>query len=217
MFSISQSLQPLYASLVSYRYKDLYDHNLVYEYFKENYFSDELLIVASGNIDNDELTHLTRKFLKKSYSNSDKHLRKKPRPQKPKSKIIKHPVNQFYSIIGSASVGYSNPDYYTLRLLSIILGEGSSSRLFQSLREKSGIAYQINTFVNSYSDVSAFGTYFSTNKSNRAKARKIIIDEYDKFLEKGVIQYMRMCSNQWKKMQTLSLQQSFLKNKMRFL
>ena len=163
-----------------------FDHNLVYEYFKENYFSDELLIVASGNIDNDELTHLTRKFLKKSYSNSDKHLRKKPRPQKPKSKIIKHPVNQFYSIIGSASVGYSNPDYYTLRLLSIILGEGSSSRLFQSLREKSGIAYQINTFVNSYSDVSAFGTYFSTNKSNRAKARKIIIDEYDKFLEKGV-------------------------------
>jgi predicted Zn-dependent peptidase len=163
-----------------------FNHELVSEYFMRKYFSGKLLIVASGNIDNNELTGLTHKFINKSYSHVGKPKRKKPRDQKPKTKIIEHPVNQFYSIIGSSSVGYSNPDYYTLRLLSIILGEGSSSRLFQSLREKSGIAYQINTFVNSYSDVSAFGTYFSTNRSNREKAKEIILEEFQKFIDKGV-------------------------------
>jgi len=163
-----------------------FNHDLISEYFMQKYFSGKLLIVASGHIDNDELTNLTRKYIKETYSSVNKPRRTKPRAQKPKTKIIKHPVNQFYSIIGSSSVGYNNRDYYTLRLLSIILGEGSSSRLFQALREKSGIAYQINTFVNSYSDISAFGTYFSTNKSNREKAKNIILDEFNKFIEKGV-------------------------------
>jgi predicted Zn-dependent peptidase len=71
----------------------------------------------------------------------------------------------------------------TANILSVILGEGSSSRLFQRLREKNGIAYQINSFLSSFSDISIFGVYLSTNKKNINKAEDIIFNEMEKLSE----------------------------------
>ncbi len=71
-------------------------------------------------------------------------------------------------------------------IITNILGEGSSSRLFQSLREKNGIAYQVNSFMNSFYDTSSFGVYFSTNEKSFKKAKKIVENEFEKFKEKGV-------------------------------
>ncbi len=163
-----------------------FNHRSVKAFFDENYFGGKLLIVASGNIEHSDLLKFCDKYITKKYSSAEKRNRRKPGRQKAKSKFIKHPINQYYSIIGTTGAGYSHKDYYKLRLLSVILGEGSSSRLFQTLREKSGIAYQINTFVNSYSDISAFGVYFSTNNNNRKKAGELIFKEFDKLLTKGV-------------------------------
>ncbi len=163
-----------------------FNHQIVNEYFQNRYFSEKLLIVASGNIKHSELLELASKHIVRKYSDNINRNRKKPNKLKPKTQFIKHPINQYYSIVGTSSIGYTHTDYYKLRLLSIILGEGSSSRLFQALREKSGIAYQINTFVNSYSDVSAFGVYFSTNIKNRNKAGEVIYKEFQKILENGI-------------------------------
>jgi predicted Zn-dependent peptidase len=66
------------------------------------------------------------------------------------------------------------------------LGEGSSSRLFQALREKNGIVYQINSFLNSFYDISTFGVYFSTNDKILDKALSIIIKEFKKLRETKV-------------------------------
>ncbi len=65
-------------------------------------------------------------------------------------------------------------------MLNQILGEGSSSRLFQSVREKNGIAYQINSFLNSFYDISTFGIYLSTNEKMLDKALTIISKELKK-------------------------------------
>ncbi len=163
-----------------------FTHRTVKKFFDENYFAENLLIVASGNIEHKDLLKYSAKYITREYGLRNSGKRKKPNRQKAKSKFIKHPINQYYAIIGTSGVGYTHRDYYKLRLLSVILGEGSSSRLFQTLREKSGIAYQINTFVNSYSDVSAFGVYFSTNIKNREKARELIIREFKKLITKGI-------------------------------
>jgi predicted Zn-dependent peptidase len=61
-----------------------------------------------------------------------------------------------------------------------LLGEGSSSRLFLAVREKLGITYQINSFLNSYYDTSAFGVYFSTNQNQYTRVIDIIYKEFKK-------------------------------------
>ena len=67
-----------------------------------------------------------------------------------------------------------------------MLGEGSSSRLFQAVREKLGITYQINSFLNSYQDVSAFGVYFSTNSRQAERVMDIVVKEVKKLKAKKV-------------------------------
>ena len=73
-------------------------------------------------------------------------------------------------------------------MFSHLLGEGSSSRLFQTVREKNGIAYQLNSFLNSFYDISSFGVYFSTNEKLFEKSRNLIFNEFKKLREKKVSQ-----------------------------
>jgi predicted Zn-dependent peptidase len=55
--------------------------------------------------------------------------------------------------------------------------------LFQSIREKNGIAYQVNSFLNSFNDISAFGVYLSTNEKMMEKALSLISKEFKKLRE----------------------------------
>ena len=82
--------------------------------------------------------------------------------------------------MGRATTGFKSEERQKIAVLSQVLGEGSSSRLFQAVREKNGIAYQVNSFLNSYYDVSAFGIYFSTNDKMTDKAISIILRELKK-------------------------------------
>ncbi|MCC6636800.1 MAG: insulinase family protein, partial [Ignavibacteriaceae bacterium] len=59
-------------------------------------------------------------------------------------------------------------------------------RLYQNIREKLGITYQITSFINFYRDASSFGIYFSTNSGSFDKAMKNIEKELTRFREKGI-------------------------------
>ena len=95
-------------------------------------------------------------------------------------------IQQAHVIIGRTTFGYKDKRRLKVNLLSHILGEGSSSRLFQSLREKNGITYQVNTFLNSFYDVSTFGVYLSTGEQSVKKAIKLVYNEFDKAANKKI-------------------------------
>ncbi|KAA0246239.1 MAG: insulinase family protein, partial [Chlorobiota bacterium] len=97
--------------------------------------------------------------------------------------FIEKDVQQVHTIIGRATYGYNDKNRIPVRFLSALLGEGSSSRLFLAVREKLGITYQINSFLNSYNDTSAFGVYFSTNQNQYAKVIDIVYKEFKKLKE----------------------------------
>ena len=72
-------------------------------------------------------------------------------------------LEQVHITIGFPGLSYMNDSFYTQQILSIILGGGMSSRLFQEIRERRGLAYHISAFSVSYSDLGAFSIYSSTN------------------------------------------------------
>lgn len=88
--------------------------------------------------------------------------------------------------MGKPAFGYDNKNRIKVSLLSHILGEGSSSRLFQSIREKNGIAYQVNSFLNSFFDISTFGVYLSTSDKMINKAVDIIDNEFKKLRNRKI-------------------------------
>ena len=68
-------------------------------------------------------------------------------------------LEQAHLIVGFDGIAYDDPDFYTLQVLSTLLGGGMSSRLFQEIRERRGLAYSVFTFASSYADGGLFGVY----------------------------------------------------------
>ncbi|MBU8921616.1 MAG: insulinase family protein [Bacteroidales bacterium] len=82
---------------------------------------------------------------------------------------------QSHVCIGTRTISASDPDRYPLLVLSNILGGGVSSRLFQNLREKNGLAYAVFSHANFWSDTGAFASYFSVDPRNLGKAMDIFM------------------------------------------
>ena len=156
-----------------------FNSNELFNYHSSNYNTDGLLIVASGNLKHDELIKLTEKYITHRKTRYRK-TRDKFNNKKVEDAFIEKDVQQVHTIIGRATYGYNDKRRIPVRFLSALLGEGSSSRLFLAVREKLGITYQINSFLNSYNDTSAFGVYFSTNQNQYARVIDIIFKEFKK-------------------------------------
>jgi predicted Zn-dependent peptidase len=154
----------------------------LFNFHSTNYNTGGLLVVASGNVKHDELIKLTEKYITERESKS-RRSRDKFNLKKVEDAFIEKDVQQVHTILGRATYGYNDKRRVPVRFLSALLGEGSSSRLFLAIREKLGITYQINSFLNSYYDTSAFGVYFSTNQNQYAKVIDIIFKEFKKVKE----------------------------------
>lgn len=155
------------------------------KFHRKKYNAGNLLISASGAVEHNELVKLAERYISK----------RKPGPELSREKFYRKKVNdlvvekdfqQVHSIIGRSTIGFKNKKRIQVRILSTMLGEGSSSRLFQAVREKLGITYQINSFLNSYQDVSAFGVYFSTNGKQAERGMNIVVKEFLKMKEKKI-------------------------------
>ncbi|MHB1688818.1 MAG: M16 family metallopeptidase [Ignavibacteriaceae bacterium] len=156
----------------------------LFNFVKEKYGFNRLIIAASGAVDHKDIIRLTDRYFKVDLGNSPfKRKNYSGNSIQPKSEFIEKEIQQVHAILGRPALGYKNEKRIYAAVLNQILGEGSSSRLFQSVREKNGIAYQINSFLNSFYDVSTFGVYLSTNDKMLEKALTIISKELKKLRE----------------------------------
>lgn len=162
-----------------------FTREVVASYHALHYTPGNLLISASGNISHEQLVKLAEKHIREAGEKASNN-RIYQGNHNGSEHIMYKDTEQVYSIIGARSVGYNSGLRLPLNLLSLILGEGTSSRLYQNIREKLGITYQINSFINFYKDTSSFGIYFSTNTGNFGKAMKQIEKEFKVFREKGI-------------------------------
>ncbi len=156
-------------------------------FVKNNFRFDNLVIAASGAIEHQEILKMADKFILKNLGNSVSKKKKLCKfSNLGYTKTIEKDIQQVHTIIGGTTYGYNSAERVIAALLMQILGEGSSSRLFQSVRERNGIAYQINSFLNSFIDVSSFGVYLSTNEKMIDKAVSLVKKEFIKLKSKKV-------------------------------
>ena len=94
--------------------------------------------------------------------------------------------NQHHVCVGARTVPADDPMRFAVMLLSGIVGGGISSRLFQSLREKAGLAYSVFSHVNFWSDTGAFSVYFSVDPRNLQPALDIFEREMENICSGGI-------------------------------
>jgi predicted Zn-dependent peptidase len=86
-------------------------------------------------------------------------------------------LDQVHIVLGFPAVGYSDPDFYPVMMLSTLLGGGMSSRLFQEIREKRGLVYSIYSFASPFMDGGLFGIYAGTGEDEAAELVPVALDE----------------------------------------
>ncbi len=158
-----------------------FTQNDLFHFVKEKYGFNKMIIAASGAVEHEKIIRLVEKYFLKDLGTSNVKRRYYSQINLPaKVELIDKEIQQVHAIIGKSTVGYKNDLRNKVAVLTQILGEGSSSRLFQSIRERNGIAYQVNSFLNSFYDVSSFGVYLSTNEKMMDKALSIVDREFRK-------------------------------------
>lgn len=147
-------------------------------YISEHYFGENMLLAVAGNIEHEEVVKLTKDALSKIRSKEPK---KSQSANYTGGEYFEHrKLDQVHLLIGLPSVSRYDDKYHTFQVIDSILGGGMSSRLFQEIREKQGLAYSIYSFNSSYTDSGILSIFAGTDSSNLDNLFKSITAELKK-------------------------------------
>ncbi|MBN9412695.1 MAG: insulinase family protein [Candidatus Paracaedimonas acanthamoebae] len=153
----------------SFKLEDLKNH------IEAQYVSSNMVIAAAGKIEHERFVDLVSHHFTNAIN------------AKPKDAVlceykggdlrVTRDLEQVHLVLGFPSVRIGHEDYYATSLLATILGGGMSSRLFQEVREKRGLVYEIQSFINGFSDHGIFGIYASANPHEAKDLLPIVCEE----------------------------------------
>jgi len=89
--------------------------------------------------------------------------------------------------LGRRTFKYDSPYRYSILILNTLLGNSMSSRLFQRLREREGLVYNVFSFLQFYNDTGTLGVYLATSPSTKKKAIDIVFEELEKLKRDGLM------------------------------
>jgi predicted Zn-dependent peptidase len=115
-------------------------------------------------------------------------------------------LEQLHFVLGFDGVGVHDPDYYAHSVMSTMLGGGMSSRLFQEIRERRGLAYSVSTFSSAYEDGGLFGVYAGTGPEQAGELVPVVCDEVCRVADDADEEEIRRARNQLKASILMSLE-----------
>lgn len=148
----------------------------ILKYFNNTYLPHTTIITAAGNLKHDKLVGLLKKSfegMKHGKFARDTNL---PKPS-PSVVLERKKLEQAHICLGAAAPSQKDPQRYTAYLLNTILGGGMSSRLFQEIREKRGLAYAVYSYLNLYFDAGSLVVYAGVSEDNFRKTIDLILKE----------------------------------------
>ncbi|MEN8115500.1 MAG: pitrilysin family protein [Bacteroidota bacterium] len=156
-----------------------FNRDCIFRFIEDNYHTDQMVISSVGNI---EFTDLI-KLLEKHFGYVTEKLRQTKRTKFdgyiPQKRIVEKDTFQAHCLIGNTAYDIKHPQRIAMVLLNNILGgQALNSRLNLALRERRGMAYNVESNYTAYSDTGLFNVYFGTDKENLDKAIDLVQKEF---------------------------------------
>lgn len=161
-----------------------FDRAGILDYYQRHYRSSLVFITVAGGIAHGRAARLLNGAFGKLKVSVDDAPLKRP-VAFPGSTIVKKELEQAHLCMGVPVPEQAHKDRYKIYLLNTILGGGMSSRLFQEIREKRGLAYSVYSYLNLCKDTGALAVYAGTSKESFEATVKLVMKEFAK-LRKGV-------------------------------
>lgn len=158
-------------------------------YMNQLYSADNITLVIAGNVDVDQVKIDIEKYFNTLKKFKTIAFNKVVENQTDSKVFIKHKkTEQVHFALGVRSVGLLDQKHrYPLSILSAILGGGMSSRLFDEVREKRGLAYYVRSSSENYLDCGYLATFAGVDPKRIDEAIKVVVNEYKKVAHDGEI------------------------------
>jgi predicted Zn-dependent peptidase len=155
------------------------------DFFRRLYQPDRIIIAAAGKLDHDRLVDLVGLAFESIQPGKGFPKRISPTPYA-RAEVHQKNLEQTHICIGTTGLSTGHPKRYTLLLMNTILGGNMSSRLFQEVREKRGLAYSVYSFVSTHVDAGLFGAYAAVEPSTAMEAAELLLEQMRTLREKPV-------------------------------
>lgn len=150
-------------------------------YHRAMYRGGNIVVSAAGNIVHDKLVSLLERFERQSATNGASRgprvRRPLMRPPAPGVRFQRKDTEQYHVCLGAPGISRSDRRRFAASLLDGLLGGSASSRLFQEIREKRGMAYAVYSFASQYTDTGLVGVYVGTREENLATCIEICVEQ----------------------------------------
>ncbi len=165
-------------------------------HYRRYYRPDELVVTAAGAVNHQELVTRVLSALEASGWDLSHASSPAPRraataaalPQISSTKVISKPLEQAVVALGTPGLIATDTNRHVLAVLSAVLGGGMSSRLFQEIREKRGLAYSVYSYSSSYADAGMFGMAAGTSPTHAGLVAALLRDEFMQVAHSGITQ-----------------------------
>ncbi len=160
----------------------------VMQYYKSRYVPNNLTFIVVGDVDGEKVHQQLLDFFK---AYPEKSLKPVFIPEEPPQLGRREVHNEFATELTRLSLAWhipevSHPDVPALDLLSAILGDGRSSRLYRRVREEAGLAFSVSAFSYTPGDPGLFGADATVDPKKRDAARQLILQIIDEVKQAGV-------------------------------
>jgi predicted Zn-dependent peptidase len=148
----------------------------------ERYVPRNIVIAAAGAVDHDALVELASARTPGAGTAAPAP-DSAPGAHAPRVRFERKDTEQYHVCLGGPGLARDDERRFALRVLDNILGGTSSSRLFQEVRERRGLAYSVYTFLNHYAGTGQIGLYVGTRSDNLAEALQVVRAELERIRE----------------------------------
>jgi len=161
-------------------------------FYRRHYVPGNLVVVAAGSVRHEELLRLlgevmdTGPMLPNGPENF--RLRRAERPPEPsgRTRIVRRRTEQAHICVGTNGLSRQDPDRFAFGIVNAALGGGMSSRLFQEVRERRGLAYSVYSYHSMYAEAGLFCCYAGTTPARAQEVLDLMRREIEDVAEHGL-------------------------------
>jgi predicted Zn-dependent peptidase len=149
-------------------------------YHRSMYVGGNIVVAAAGHLEHNAVVRLVERAQRRPEDTPPKgvHVRRPlVTPPPPGLRFQQKDTEQYHVCVGAPGISRSDRRRFAASLLDSILGGSASSRLFQEIREKRGMAYAVYSFTSQYTDIGLVGFYVGTREENLAECLQIASHE----------------------------------------
>ena len=162
----------------------------IHGFYRRRYRPESMVVAVAGNVDHDQVVRRVRRafapVLDPGTDVAQPRRVQRIRRSEPGAKVAQRTTEQAHLVLGVPGIMRSDPRRYALSVLSTALGGGMSSRLFQEVREKRGLAYSVYAYAQGFSDGGIFGIYAGCLPSKVDTVLDICLSEMEQVASHGL-------------------------------